>query len=156
MMRPTSLSCIGVCLAFAILSGATATAGEARLAATEGTVVATRIIRSKSVLGPSDVTVINGATPGAYAQVEDVVGLEARVSLYVGRPLRLGDLGPPALLERNQLITMSFARGGLSIVAEGRALGRAGLGERVRVLNLGSKAVVTGRVVGPGEVTVGQ
>ena len=51
---------------------------------------------------------------------------------------------------------MTYARGGLTIVAEGRALGRAGLGERVRVLNLDSKAVVTGRVTGFGEVEVGQ
>lgn len=143
--------------ALILLAGlASAAAAEEAVTATDGTVVATRVIRSQTVLGPDDVAVIGGATPGAYGAADEVLGLEARVSLYAGRPVMRGDLGPPALLDRNQLVTMTYAKGGLTIVAEGRALGRAGLGERVRVLNLDSKTVVTGRVTGFGEVEVGR
>ncbi len=138
------------------LAAAAASAEEAAVTAADATVVATRVIRSQTVLGPDDVAVTAGATPGAYGAAEEVLGLEARVSLYAGRPVMRGDLGPPALLDRNQLVTMTYARGGLTIVAEGRALGRAGMGERVRVLNLDSKTVVTGRVTGFGEVEVGR
>ena len=85
---------------------------------------------------------------------EEAVGMEARVAIYVGWPVREGDIAPPAVVERNQLVTLQFRRFGLEIETEGRALGRAGVGEKVRVMNLDSRAIVTGSVVAAGVVEV--
>jgi len=49
---------------------------------------------------------------------------------------------------------ISFAIGALDIRTDGRALDRGALGERVRVMNLASRTVVTGAVSGPGAVAV--
>lgn len=119
-------------------------------------VVAARAIRSRSVIGPGDVSVAPGSAPGAATDPEEVIGMEARVTLYAGRPIRPADLAPPALVERNQLVSLAYVRGAVRISADGRALDRAGLGERVRVMNLDSRISVTGRVVGPGAVEVGR
>ncbi|MFM7442840.1 MAG: flagellar basal body P-ring formation chaperone FlgA, partial [Tabrizicola sp.] len=71
------------------------------------------------------------------------------------KPVRLGDLGPPTLVERNQPVTLVYLSGGLAISTEGRALARGSVGDEVRVMNLGSRNTVTGRVGPDGTVYVG-
>lgn len=123
-------------------------------AGTGETVVAARPIRARSVIGPDDVTTIPGATPGALDAPDLAVGMEARTMLGQGRPIAAADLAPPAFVDRNQIVTMVFQRGGLSITAEGRAMARAAEGEAVKVMNLDSRTTVTGVAVAPGTVAV--
>ncbi len=117
-------------------------------------VMAARTIRAQSVIGPGDVTLGEGDAGGIAADLDEVVGKEARVTLYAGRPVRRGDVGEPALVDRNQIVTLSFRQGGLSIQADGRALDRAGAGERVRVMNLGSRNIIVGEVDETGSIIV--
>lgn len=117
--------------------------------------VATRMIRAQTVLSAEDVTAVEAAIPGALTDVSDAVGLEARVTLYPGRPVRHGDLGPPALIDRNATVPLAYRAGGLTIMAEGRALERAGVGDRLRVMNLASRSTVVGRLGADGIVEFG-
>lgn len=121
------------------------------------TVVAAGTIRSMSLIGPLDVALVEGDTPGALSDPVDAIGMEARVNLYPGRPIRAADLQPPAVVNRNEIITLQYNQGGLLIVTEGRALDRAGIGERLRVINLSSRSTVTATVmsVGLAEVSSG-
>lgn len=119
------------------------------------TLVAARTIRSQTILSPADVTLIAGTVPGAYTHPEQIAGLEARVILYAGRPVKTGDVGPAAIIERNQIITLRFQSGGLHIATDARALGRAGIGDTLRVMNLTSRNTVSGTVTQTGEVVVG-
>lgn len=119
------------------------------------TLVAARTIRSQAILTPADLTVIAKTIPGTLDNSEQAVGLEARVVLYAGRPIRPGDVGPPALVERNQIVTLLYRRGALVIAADARAMGRGGIGDSLRVMNLSSRSTVTGIVQADGTVTVG-
>ena len=125
-------------------------------AASAQTVAPVRAIRSQSIIAPSDLTMLEESVPGAITSVSEAVGREAKVTLYAGRPIRFDQIGAPALIERNQIVRMKFGAGLLSIRTEGRALGRAGLGERVRVMNLTSRQVVVGTVSADGSIEVGQ
>jgi flagella basal body P-ring formation protein FlgA len=118
-------------------------------------VVATRTIRAKTLIGPEDVTLVSAELPGALTDPAFALGQEARVSIYAGKPLRPEDFGPPSLVERNQLVTLVYVSGGLAISAEGRALGRGAEGEKLRVMNLQSRNTVTGRIGPDGAVYVG-
>jgi len=118
------------------------------------TVLATRTIRAQSIIGPGDVVVKAVDIPGAAETPQAVVGLEARVSLYAGRPIRMTDVGRPALVERNQVVPLIFEKDGLQITTEGRSLGRAGAGESVRVMNMSSRNTVSGRVLPDGQIMV--
>ncbi|MBF9035251.1 flagellar basal body P-ring formation protein FlgA [Rhodobacterales bacterium HKCCE2091] len=118
-------------------------------------VVATGTIRSQQVIGPADIALADGNVPGALTRIDDAIGLEARINIYPGRPVRAGDLQEPALVERNEIVTLRYSAGGLVIMTEGRSLDRAGIGELIRVQNLASRTAVTGRVLGPGLVSVG-
>jgi flagella basal body P-ring formation protein FlgA len=137
-----------------LLAALLAACGEAGPAAAEGTVLAARTIRAQSVITAADVALDPVRIAGAYGAIADVVGLEARTNLYAGRPIRLGDLGPPAVIERNATVLLTYRAGPLAITAEGRALARAGVGEMVRVMNLASRSTVTGRVAADGTVAV--
>jgi flagella basal body P-ring formation protein FlgA len=138
-----------------ILATCALAAGLCPVASFAETLVAARTIRALSVIMPGDVTLVEGEVPGALRHPDEAVGLEARAMLYAGRPIRPSDLGPPALVERNALVVLIYRSGALTITAEGRALGRGGAGDRIRVLNLSSRSAVTGTVEPDGRVSVG-
>jgi flagellar basal body P-ring formation protein FlgA len=115
-----------------------------------------RAIRAQTVLAAEDLTLVEETVPGAVGAIELVVGQEAKVALYPGRPILESQLGAPALVERNAVVRMTYAEGPLRIVTEGRALDRAGAGEAVRVMNLASRQTVTGTVAADGSIEVGQ
>lgn len=117
--------------------------------------VATRTIRAKTLVAPEDLTLVSAELPGALDDPALAIGLEARVAIYAGKPVRPGDLGPPTLVERNQLVTLVYLSGGLAISTEGRALARGSEGDEIRVMNLGSRNTVTGRIGPDGTVYVG-
>lgn len=118
------------------------------------TLLAARTLHANTVIGPADVTVSDSAAPGALSRPDDALGLETRVTVYAGRPLHAADLGPPAMIERNQIVPLLYRRGALSIETEARALERGASGARIRVMNLDSKATLTATVTPTGAALV--
>ncbi len=118
------------------------------------TVMPVRAVRAQSILTADDLSLSEETTPGAVQAIEAAIGLEAKVTLYPGRPVLETQIGPPALVERNQLVRMVYSAGSLSITTGGRALDRGGLGEAVRVMNLTSRQTVTGTVAADGSIEV--
>lgn len=110
------------------------------------TVVAARTIPAHTTIMPEDIAHDTRDIPGAVTDPSQIVGMEARVALFAGRPIRPGDVGFPAVVERNQIIPLLYDRNGLVISTEGRALGRAGPGDLIRVMNISSRSTVTARI----------
>ena len=115
-----------------------------------------RAIRSQTMIEAEDLALGEESVPGAATSIEEVIGMEAKVALYPGRPILFSQLRAPALVERNAVVRMSYVNGPLRIVTDGRALDRAAAGEMVRVMNLASKQTVTGVVAADGSIEVGQ
>lgn len=126
----------------------------APLGAAAETLVAVRTIPARTIVAAADLSRVDGFLPGTLSDPAQAIGLEARVTIYQGRPLREGDVGAPALVERNEIVALVYQHSGLEILTDGRVLGRAAMGERVRVMNLGSRITITGTVSGPGQVSV--
>ena len=119
------------------------------------TLVTTRVLRAQALIAPEDLAVVPGTVAGALSAPDQAIGQEARVTLYPGRPIAADDIGPPAIVERNQIVPLAYRAGGLAILTEGRALARGGAGDTIRVMNLASRSTVTGRVRADGTVVVG-
>lgn len=117
-------------------------------------IVATRIIRAQSIVTEDAISFSMANFEGAIVNPSEVLGLEARTTIYPGRPIRPDDVGPPALIDRNEIVTLIYASNGLSILTEGRSLSRAAAGERARVMNLSSRKSVSGIVRPDGSVMV--
>lgn len=118
------------------------------------TVVALRSLQARTVIGAGDVALEPGAIAGAATRLEDVIGRETLVAVFKDRPVFARDAGAPTLVERNQIVPLVFTLGTLVISAEGRALGRGGEGDLIRIMNTASRATVTGMVMPDGSVAV--
>ncbi len=117
-------------------------------------VIMTRTVRAQAMLTAADMAVVDADISGALTDPATALGQEARVTLYAGRPVRPGDFGPPASVERNQTVTLAYQAGGLDILTEGRALERGGAGDVIRVMNIASRSTVFGEIDTSGQVRV--
>ena len=70
------------------------------------------------------------------------------------RPIRLADLARPPAVEKGASVQMLLTGGGMALAVQGQALDAGAVGERIRVLNPSSRAVVEATVIGPGQVRV--
>lgn len=118
-------------------------------------VVATRTIRAQTTLTSEDLTLVAMDIPEALTTTTAAIGQEARVAIYAGRPIRQADLGPSTIIDRNQIIALAYTAGGLTILTEGRALARGGVGDAIEVMNLSSRNKVMGLIGPDGVVRVG-
>lgn len=126
----------------------------APIAAQADIVVSTRTIRAKEVISAADLELKPTDIADAISDPDRLIGQEARVALYPGRPIHDSDVGPPAIVDRNDLVVLVFSSQPLSITTEGRALGRGAAGDRIRVMNLSSRTTVTGRIRPDGQIEV--
>ena len=118
-------------------------------------VVATRTIRAQSVIAAQDVAMVPADITGALTATDAAVGLEAKVTLFAGRPVRAADLAAPSLIQRNQVVAVVYQVAGLTIRTDGRALERGGAGAVIKVMNLASHLTVQGAISPDGSVRVG-
>lgn len=116
--------------------------------------VAGRNLPAGTILSAADIA----SGPGAGAGIDPAValGLQTRVAVYAGRPIQAGNLSAPDLVSRNQVVTLRYERGGLTIETEGRALGSGSAGATVRVMNLSSRAMLNARVNADGSLSVAE
>lgn len=116
--------------------------------------VTTHTLRAATVITEADVTLVEAEIPGAVTRLEDALGQEVRETIYAGRPVGTDNIGPPALVQRNQLVSLIYQQGPLAIIAEGRALARGGAGEWIKVMNTASHTTVQGVIGADGMVRV--
>lgn len=124
-------------------------------AALADSLVATRVILAQAVVTAEDVALVAAEIPDALTDPALAVGQEARVAIYPGRPVKAADLGAAAMVDRNQIVRLIYRAGALEIATEGRALGRGAAGDVIEVLNLASRAKVTGLIGPDGAVMIG-
>ena len=86
--------------------------------------------------------------------LSDAVGLQLRHAVVAGQPFAVADVMHPALVQRNANVQMELQSPGITLLAQGVALESGATGDRIRVLNPSSHAVVEGEVIGAGRVRV--
>ncbi|GJL93747.1 MAG: flagella basal body P-ring formation protein FlgA [Hyphococcus sp.] len=115
---------------------------------------AAKNIRAGAIISAEDI-----ATPSdhdAMRRAVKLIGMEAVRTFYKGQPLDEENLRAPTLVKRNSIVQMEFNKGAMVILAEGRALDQGAMGERIRVMNLLSKRVVSATISGAGAVKAKQ
>ncbi len=84
----------------------------------------------------------------------DAVGQQLRHAVVAGQPFAVADVMRPTMVQRGSNVQMQLQSPGLSLLAQGVAMESGATGERIRVLNPSSRAVVEAEVIGPGRVRV--
>lgn len=93
-----------------------------------------------------------GATPPA--DLSEVVGKAARVTLVPGQPIPRDAVGEPQIVQIGSSVALRFRAAGVEIAAAGVALQAAAAGERVRARNAATSVIVTGRLAADGTVHI--
>ncbi|HEV7372720.1 flagellar basal body P-ring formation chaperone FlgA [Arenibaculum sp.] len=140
-------------------------AGDGRIHELAGTAtveidvpVPARRVRPGEILSQGDLTTVSmpldRLPASAVASLDGLIGMAARRQLSPGRLIHTSSIGAPVVVDRNEPVTLVFQQGGLYLAAQARALQDGGVGDRVRVMNPSSNAVVSGTVTAPGTVSV--
>jgi flagella basal body P-ring formation protein FlgA len=119
--------------------------------------VLTRNVERGEVLKFGDV--VNERRPkaeivGDPAGRGQAVGMQMRKQLRAGQVLKLADLAKPDLVQRDDGVTLIFETTGLYLTMRGKAQDSGAEGDTVSVLNLQSKRIVSGVVIGRGQVAI--
>jgi flagella basal body P-ring formation protein FlgA len=111
-----------------------------------------------AVLRPDDIHMSRVHTSLVHGEVvhemDQAVGMQLRRQVVPGQPLEAADLTLPTLVQRGAMVEMRLQSPGLSLVGHGKAMDAGATGERIRVMNLTSHALVEAEVIGPGLVRV--
>ena len=120
--------------------------------------VATARLPAGTVLRPEDVhlaqVVARDANRAVAHDPAEIVGLQLRRQLVPGQAFTLADLARPALVRRGADVLMELTAPGITLTAQGQALEGGAAGERIRVLNPVSHAILEAEVIGPDRVRV--
>ena len=85
---------------------------------------------------------------------QNIVGQEAKRTIYPARPITERDIGPRSAVKVNTQVQVVWKAPGLTLELDGRALDSGALGDEVRVLNTSTSRTVRGVVVGDSLVEV--
>lgn len=86
--------------------------------------------------------------------LDQIVGMELRRPIPAGQPLRLADLTKPPLVQRGAMVQVQLEAAGLSVSGQAVAMEGGAEGDRIRVQNQSSRALVTAEVIGAGLVRI--
>jgi len=120
--------------------------------------VATRRLLAGTVLGADDMHMARVHVALVHGEVlhqsADAVGMQIRHQIAAGQPLAVNELMRPSIVQRGAIVLMLLDSPGIALTAQGQALEGGAIGERIRVLNPVSHAVVEAEVIGPDQVRI--
>ena len=111
-----------------------------------------------AIPGPDDVRMARVHVASVHVEVARdpalVIGMQLKLQLQAGVPIPLADLMQPTQISRGDPVRLRLEVGSLSLAAQGVALESGAAGERIRVRNVSSQAVIEAEVVRAGVVRV--
>jgi flagella basal body P-ring formation protein FlgA len=120
--------------------------------------VAVTRLPAGAIPGPDDVRMARVHLALVHADVARdpamVVGMQLKQQIQAGVPIPVAGLMLPTQITRGEPVRLQLETGGLSLTGQGVALESGASGERIRVRNVSSQAVLEAVVVRPGLVRV--
>lgn len=94
------------------------------------------------------------AETAGFAHKDELIGKALLRQSRAGVMLRASDVGEPNLVSRNDIVTVYFRSGAMTLTVKGQALDSAAAGETLSVLNLMSRKILTAVAIGDGAVEI--
>jgi flagellar basal body P-ring formation protein FlgA len=120
--------------------------------------VASARLLAGSVLRADDVMMARVHTTVLRGEVihrlGDAIGMQVKRQVPAGQPLGVTELMRPSVVQKGATVLMVLDSPGIVLTAQGQAMEGGAIGERIRVLNPVSRAVVEAEVIGPDRVRV--
>jgi flagellar basal body P-ring formation protein FlgA len=120
--------------------------------------VAVTRLTAGSIAGPDDIRVARVHVTSVHTEVAHdpamVIGMQFKLQMQAGVPIPLSNLMQPTQINRGDAVRLQLQAGGLWLTGQGMALESGAVGDRIRVRNVSSQAVLEAEVIKPGEVRV--
>jgi flagellar basal body P-ring formation protein FlgA len=120
--------------------------------------VAVTRLSAGAIAGPDDLRMTRVHVATVHTEVARdpaaVIGMQLKRQLQMGVPIPLAELMEPTQVTRGDPVRLQLQVGGLTLTGQGLALESGASGERIRVRNISSQAVIEAEVVAPGMVRV--
>ncbi|HWU16355.1 MAG TPA: flagellar basal body P-ring formation chaperone FlgA [Devosia sp.] len=111
-----------------------------------------------TVLGPDNIEMrpvaLRFADGAGIAQPNQLIGMALTRQSREGMMLKPSDVTTPQLIAKNQLVTIYFRKGPMTLTVKGQAITSAAAGGPVQVLNLASKRLINATAISAGAVEV--
>lgn len=115
-------------------------------------------MRKGAVIGARDIDMVpvrEGDIRGDLVlSADDLIGMTPKRILLPGKMVQMNDIQAPLIVERGDIVTMTFNHGGMTLTAKGKALENGAKGDLVRVANSSSSRNVEAIVTAQREVMV--
>ena len=140
-----------------VRGGASAAPGVAAARGNVDVLTWARSISAGEVIQPQDLVwgKAAAAPAGSPNDPDAVIGLAARRPLRAGAAVGGADVSAVQVVKANDLVTLVFENGGVSLSLQAKAMSAGAVGETISVQNVTSKKVVQAVVTGPGQAAVG-
>lgn len=111
-----------------------------------------------SIIEEADITMMrvreDGLGTNLIVDPDRLVGQAVRRSLSAGKPVRIGDVNAPLLVQKGRVIVVSLQTESLALTVNARAMESGALGDIIRVQNTQSNTVIDAVVTGEGRASV--
>jgi flagella basal body P-ring formation protein FlgA len=111
-----------------------------------------------AILSADDITMrpipLRFAESTGIARLEDLVGNALKRPSRDGMMLKASDVSAPLTISKNDLVTIYFRQGPMTLTVKGQAVTGATIGAPVQVINLMSKRVISATAIAAGAVEV--
>ncbi len=111
-----------------------------------------------TVLGPEHIILrpvsVQQADAQGVATLDQLVGMSLNRQSREGMMLRASDVSTPQAVAKNDLVTIYYRQGPMTLTVKGQAVSGAAEGAPLQVLNLASKRIITATAIAPGAVEV--
>lgn len=116
-----------------------------------------RSLNAGEMVGPEDLawTKVVGAPVDAPRDADAVIGMVAKRPLRAGAAVARRDVSAPLVIQKDEVIAVTYSFGGVSLALQGKAVKGAAAGDTLDVVNPASKKIIQAVAIGPGRAVVG-
>jgi len=117
----------------------------------------THSLNTGDIVQPQDLAWSRDAVAGfdAPRDPDAVIGMAVRRPLREGDAVSLRDVSAPAVIKKDDVISVTFAMNGLNLSLQAKALTDAAAGQSVSVMNPASRKIIQAVATAPGQAVVG-
>ena len=120
--------------------------------------VPTMRLPAGTVLRSEDVRVARVHASAVHGEVirgvDQAIGMQLKRQVAAGQPIETSELSPPLMVQRGATVQLQLQAPGLSLQGKAVAMEAGAVGERIRVMNPSSRAIVEAEVIGPASVRI--
>jgi flagella basal body P-ring formation protein FlgA len=86
--------------------------------------------------------------------INNLIGKSAKTTLSPNKPIMIHHIQNPVLVKKGSMVNVLVSAPNMELKTQGRSMDNGSQGDQIRVMNINTKNIIQGTIMGPGQVTV--